>query len=271
MKWVRFEHDGSPRFGILNNGSITVTSLSWTEVLEGTAVDSLGVIEASEATLLAPLDRPGKIVAIGLNYMDHCRESNSEPPEKPIVFCKFPTSVIGPGDEIRWSEDLTRQVDYEVELAVVIGRTARRVSEREALDYVFGYTAGNDVSARDLQLSDGQWVRAKSIDTFCPLGPAIVTADAVASPQNLYLRTHLNGQTMQDSNTSEMIFSVVHLISFCSHAFKLEAGDVILTGTPHGIGAGRNPQVFMKDGDHIVVEIEGIGSLENTCRTRKSE
>ena len=146
MKWVRFEHDGSPRFGILQNGSITVTSLSWKEILEGRAVDSLGVIEASEVTLLAPLDRPGKIIAIGLNYMDHCRETNSEPPEKPIVFCKFPTSVVGPGDEIRWSEDLTRQVDYEVELAVVIGRTARRVSEREALNYVFGYTVGNDVS-----------------------------------------------------------------------------------------------------------------------------
>ena len=183
----------------------------------------------------------------------------------------FSTSVVGPGDEIRWSEDLTRQVDYEVELAVIIGRTARRVSEREALNYVFGYTVGNDVSARDLQFSDGQWIRAKSIDTFCPLGPAIVTADAVASPQNLDIRSHLNGQTMQDSNTSEMIFSVVHLISFCSHAFTLEPGDVILTGTPHGVGMGRDPQIFMQDGDHIVVEIEGIGSLENTCRTTKSE
>ena len=271
MKWIRFQHDGSPHFGILQEDSITVTSLSWKEILEGRAADSLGVIQASEAALLAPLDRPGKIVAIGLNYMDHCRETNSKPPEKPIVFCKFPTSVVGPGDEIRWSEDLTRQVDYEAELAVVIGRTARSVSEEDALDYVFGYTVGNDVSARDLQFSDGQWVRAKSIDTFCPLGPAIVTANAVGAPQNLNIRSHLNGQTMQDSNTSEMIFSVVHLISFCSHAFTLEPGDVILTGTPHGVGVGRDPQIFMTDGDHIVVEIEGIGSLENTCRIRESE
>ena len=271
MKWVRFQHGGSPRFGILQNGSIAVTSLSWKEILEGKAADSLGVIEASEATLLAPLERPGKIIAIGLNYMDHCRETNSTPPEKPIVFCKFPTSVVGPGDEICWSENLTRQVDYEVELAVVMGKRARKVSEQEALDYVFGYTVGNDVSARDLQFSDGQWVRAKSIDTFCPLGPAIVTADAVTSPQNLKIRSHLNGQTMQDSNTGEMIFPVVHLISFCSHAFTLEPGDVILTGTPHGVGVGRDPQIFMKDGDRIVVEIEGIGSLENTCRTTESD
>ena len=271
MKWVRFEHEGAPRFGILQNGSIHVASQSWREILNGHAPEVQDVVPAGQARLLAPLERPGKIIAIGLNYMDHCRETNSKPPEKPIVFCKFPTSVIGPGDEIRWSESLTNQVDYEVELAVVIGSTATRVSEEAALDHVFGYTVGNDVSARDLQFSDGQWVRAKSIDTFCPLGPAVVTADEIGSPQDLGIRSRLNGQTMQDSNTGEMIFSVVHLISFCSHAFTLEPGDVILTGTPHGVGVGREPQVFMKDGDHIVVEIDGIGTLENTCRTSGPE
>ncbi len=267
MKWVRFEHNGSPRFGILQNDSISVTSLSWDEVVGGQPPDSLETVSAAEVRILAPIERPGKIIAIGLNYMDHCRETNSEPPSKPLVFCKFTTSVVGPGDEISWSESLTGEVDWEVELAVVMGRTARAVGQQDALQYVFGYTVGNDVSARDIQFSDGQWVRGKSLDTFCPLGPAIVTADEIPSPQNLVVRTYLNGQMMQDSNTRQMIFPVDHLISFCSQAFTLDPGDVILTGTPHGVGVSRDPQVFMKDGDRIVVEIEGIGRLENTCQT----
>ena len=150
--------------------------------------------------------------------------------------------------------------------AAVIGKTARHVSRDEALDYVAGYTCSNDVSARDLQLGDPQWIRGKSLDTFCPIGPAFVTADEVPDPQDLGIRCLLNGEVMQESNTREMIFGVAELIEFSSNAFTLEPGDVILTGTPHGVGMGRDPQIWMKDGDTVVIEIEKLGRLENTCR-----
>jgi len=220
----------------------------------------------SEIRLEAPLQRPGKIMAIGRNYLDHCRETGSPVPERPILFAKFPSSVIGPSDEIRWHMDVTKKVDWEVELGVVIGETARRVSQEEALDHVFGYTVVNDVSARDLQFSDGQWVRAKSLDTFCPLGPAVVTADEIPDPQNLGLRSWVNGEVMQDSNTSEMIFDVRFLVSFLSRAFTLYPGDIIATGTPHGVGLGRDPQVFLDDGDVVEMEIDRIGRMRNVCR-----
>ncbi len=215
--------------------------------------------------LLAPILNPSKVIAIGQNYMDHCREQGKEPPKLPIIFTKFTTSIVGPGAEIRWSPRLTQQVDFEAELAVVIGKPARRVSKHEALDYVAGYTCCNDVSARDLQFGDGQWVRGKSLDTFCPLGPWLVTADEIPDPQNLAIKSTLNGQTMQDSNTSEMIFDVATLIEFASHAFTLLPGDVILTGTPNGVGVFRTPPVFMKHGDVITIEIDKIGQLTNTC------
>jgi 2-keto-4-pentenoate hydratase/2-oxohepta-3-ene-1,7-dioic acid hydratase in catechol pathway len=220
----------------------------------------------TEVRLLAPVQRPGKIMAIGLNYMDHCREQNVKPPDRPIVFAKFTTAVIGPGDEITWDPAVTDQVDYEVELCVVIGRTARNVSEAEALDYVFGYTVANDVSARDLQFSDKQWVRAKSLDTFCPLGPIVVTTDEIPDPQALKLFATVNGQVLQDSTTAEMIFGVRTLIATLSRAFTLEPGDILLTGTPDGVGVFRKPQVFLKHGDVVVVEVERIGQLENRCR-----
>jgi 2-keto-4-pentenoate hydratase/2-oxohepta-3-ene-1,7-dioic acid hydratase in catechol pathway len=206
------------------------------------------------------IERPGKIVAIGLNYMDHVRESGAEPPAKPLVFCKFTTSLIGDGDEIRIPRALTERVDWEVELAAIIGKPARNVSEADALSYVSGYTIANDVSARDLQFADGQWVRAKSLDTFCPLGPKVVQLD---DPQNLKLQTRVNGEVMQDSSTSEMIFGVAELISFCSHSFTLEAGDVILTGTPWGCGEFMNPKRALSGGDVVECEIEGIGVLRN--------
>lgn len=221
------------------------------------------VITLSEAKLLAPLTTPGKIVAIGLNYMDHCREQNIPVPDRPIVFTKFNTSIIGPGDPISWDPTLTQQVDYEVELGVVIGKRAKSVSVTNALDYVFGYTIVNDVSARDLQFSDRQWVRAKSLDTFCPMGPVIVTKDEIPDPQSLELRTLLNGEVVQNSSTAEMIFSVADLISFLSHSFTLEPGDVIATGTPDGVGVFRKPPVFLKHGDQVILEIEKIGRLEN--------
>ena len=206
------------------------------------------------------IERPGKIVAIGLNYMDHVRESGAEPPAKPLVFTKFTTSLIGDGEEIRIPKGLTERVDWEVELAVIIGREATRVSEKDALSYVRGYTVANDVSARDLQFADVQWVRAKSLDTFCPLGSELVQ---VEDPQSLKLTTKVNGELVQDSNTAQMIFGVAELISFCSHSFTLEAGDVILTGTPWGCGEFMEPKRSLKDGDVVECEIEGVGLLRN--------
>jgi len=216
--------------------------------------------------LLDPIGRPGKIICVGLNYLDHCRETNTPPPERPLLFTKFTTSMIGPNDDIIWSTSLTQKVDFEAELAVIIGTRCRGIDDTAALNHVAGYTAANDVIARDVQLGDGQWVRGKSLDTFCPLGPAFVTADEIPDPQVLAIRSVLNGEIMQDSNTNLMIFSVAHIIAFCSQAFTLEPGDIILTGTPHGVGLGRDPQVYMKDGDLIVIEIEGIGRIENRCR-----
>jgi len=215
--------------------------------------------------LLAPLLNPSKVIAIGLNYMDHCREQGHEPPKTPKVFTKFTTAIVGPGATIRWDPKLTQQVDYEAELAVIIGQTTRRVSAVDALEYVAGYTVCNDVSARDLQFSDGQWVRGKSLDTFCPLGPWIVTQDEVPDPHDLPIRCSVNEEVLQDSNTNEMIFSIPTLIEFCSRAFTLLPGDIIITGTPHGVGVFRDPQIFLKNGDVVTVEIEGIGSLTNTC------
>lgn len=223
----------------------------------------------SEVTLLAPVPNPPKVVAIGLNYMDHCRETNSEPPRVPVIFAKFSSSVVGPGAAIRWDPALTRQVDYEAELAVVIGRTARCVSAADTLDYVAGYTICNDVSARDLQFGDRQWVRSKSLDTFCPLGPWLVTRDEIPDPHHLSIRCVVNGQALQDSTTDEMVFRVPQLIEFISRAFTLLPGDVIATGTPGGVGVFRSPQVFLKDGDVVTVEIEALGQLTNYCVEEK--
>jgi 2,4-didehydro-3-deoxy-L-rhamnonate hydrolase len=220
----------------------------------------------SEVDYLAPVPRPGKVVAIGRNYREHAVEEGVDPPTAPLIFAKWPSSVVGAGSEIRWDPALTDQVDYEAELAVVIGRTARRVTPDRALEHVLGYTCLNDVSARDLQFGDGQWVRGKSLDTFCPMGPVLVTADEIPDPQRLAIRCLVEGEALQDANTSQMYFSVAEIISHCSEAFTLEPGDVIATGTPSGVGAFRDPPRFLHDGERVVVEIEGIGELENTCR-----
>jgi 2-keto-4-pentenoate hydratase/2-oxohepta-3-ene-1,7-dioic acid hydratase in catechol pathway len=214
------------------------------------------------ASYAAPI-RPGKIVCIGLNYLDHIRESNAERPKVPLIFAKFPSAVIGPAEPIPVDAMLSKRVDWEVELAAVIGGRLRNVAAADALDGVFGYTVANDVSARDLQFSDGQWVRAKSIDGFCPLGPVIVTADEVADPQRLALRTTVNGETMQDSTTAEMLFGVAELIEFCSRSFTLEPGDLLLTGTPWGCGEFMEPPRSLAPGDEVEVAIEGIGALRN--------
>ena len=216
--------------------------------------------------LLAPLPQPGKIVAIGRNYREHATEEGVEPPPAPLVFAKFPSSVVGHGAEIRWDPGLTGQVDYEAELAVVIGRRARNVSREEALRYVFGYTCLNDVSARDIQFGDGQWVRGKSLDTFCPMGPVLVTADEIGDPQDLAISCTVGAERVQNARTSAMYFGIAEIISYCSRSFTLEPGDVIATGTPGGVGVFRDPPRFLQDGDQVTVEIEGIGRLENVCR-----
>jgi 2-keto-4-pentenoate hydratase/2-oxohepta-3-ene-1,7-dioic acid hydratase in catechol pathway len=215
-----------------------------------------------DARLTVPL-RPGKIVAIGLNYMDHIREAGMEVPKGPLVFTKFTTSLIGDGEEIRIDRAVTERVDWEVELAVVVGRRMTRVAAEDALSYIFGYTVANDVSARDVQFSDGQWVRGKSLDSFCPLGPVIVTADEIPDPQALALRTRVNGEVMQDSTTAEMVFGVADLLSFCSHSFTLEPGDVLLTGTPWGCGEFMDPVRSLSAGDVVETEVERIGTLRN--------
>jgi 2-keto-4-pentenoate hydratase/2-oxohepta-3-ene-1,7-dioic acid hydratase in catechol pathway len=266
MRWLKFEQAGKTVFGIANGDNIDVTDASWADILAGKSGNVTGSVARSSVKLLNPVGRPGKIVAIGLNYMDHIRETKSTPPPRPLIFTKFTSSIINPGDEIVWSPELTKQVDYEAELAAVIGKTARRVSLADALSYVAGYTCANDVSAREIQMGDGQWIRGKSLDTFCPLGPDFVTADEIGDPQTLDIRCILNGEVVQESNTAEMIFGVAELVSYCSQAFTLEPGDVILTGTPHGVGMGRTPQLWMKNGDKVAIEIEKIGRLENVCR-----
>lgn len=220
-------------------------------------------VALSEARLRAPVSRPEKIIGIGLNYEDHAAETGAPIPEKPIVFAKYPNTIVGPGEAIR-IPPITRQADYEAELAVVIGRAARNVSESEALECVFGYTNCNDVSSRDLQFSEGgQWVRSKSIDTFCPIGPYIATRDEIEDPQDLSVRCVLNGETVQDGTTAKMIFTVAQLIAFLSEAMTLVPGDIITTGTPPGVGMARDPQLWLKDGDEVTIEIEGLGSLTN--------
>lgn len=223
-------------------------------------------IPQAEVRLLAPVAWPQKIIAIGLNYADHARESGMEPPPNPVCFVKTPNSLVGPGEPISWASGASSQVDYEAELAVVIGRRASRVAQAQALDHVLGYTCCNDVSARDAQFADGQWVRGKSFDTFCPLGPWVVTADEVPDPQALGIRCRVNGETLQDSSTAEMIFGVAEIVSYLSQYLTLLPGDVIATGTPVGVGFSRTPPIFLGDGDVVEIEIDGIGTLSNPVR-----
>ena len=212
-----------------------------------------------------PIAVPSKIICIGLNYRDHAAESGMAIPERPLIFSKWPNALIGPGDAIVLPT-LSDQVDYEAELGVVIGTRAAKVAVADALAHVKGYCCTNDVSARDVQLGDGQWARGKSLDTFCPVGP-LVPASQVPDPQQLRVRAILNGETMQDASTADMIFSVAEIISFISQGITLEPGDLILTGTPPGVGFARKPPIFLRDGDEITVEIDGLGSLSNPVRS----
>jgi 2-keto-4-pentenoate hydratase/2-oxohepta-3-ene-1,7-dioic acid hydratase in catechol pathway len=208
------------------------------------------------------ITRPGKIVCVGLNYHDHAQEGGAELPSAPLLFAKWPNSLIGAGEPIVLPAE-SAEVDYEAELGVVIATTARRVAERDALDVVEGYICVNDVSARDLQFGDGQWTRGKSPDTFCPVGPRLVPREEIDDPQALAIRCVLNGQTMQDSSTAQMIFSVAEIIAYVTQVITLEPGDLIATGTPAGVGVFRDPKVLLQDGDEVSVEIEGLGTLTN--------
>lgn len=219
-------------------------------------------IELKAVTLLAPVPRPGKIICIGQNYAAHARESNDPVPSIPIIFAKFANTVIAHGEPIVVPSSIKRP-DYEGELAVVIGRRGRDIPEEHALDYVAGYMPLHDVSARDWQHRTSQWVIGKTPDTFCPMGPALVTADEVPDVQNLSVRTFVNGERLQDGHTSMMIFSVRYLIADMSQVMTLEPGDVIATGTPEGIGAARTPPRWLHPGDVVRIEIERVGTLEN--------
>ena len=211
---------------------------------------------------MLPIDRPGKIICVGLNYRDHAEEQGTDLPTAPLLFAKWGNTLIGPGDPIAIPAIVTK-CDYEAELGVVIGERVRGVSAENALEAVAGYICVNDVSARDLQFADGQWTRGKSPDTFCPVGPALVPRDQIADPQDLPIRAILNGETVQESTTGNMVFGVAEIIEYVTRTITLEPGDLIATGTPAGVGAFRKPPLFMKPGDEITIEIDGVGSLTN--------
>lgn len=216
----------------------------------------------AEVHVEAPLKSPKKFFCIGLNYRAHAAESNSELPAAPLFFNKFATSITGPTDDVIHQGDLTQKLDYEVELGVVIGKRGKRISEAEAARHIFGYTVVNDISARDLQKSDGQWVKGKALDTYAPMGPCVVTGDELDAG-NLNLRTKVNGEVRQDSNTSDLIFSIPSLIAYVSQLITLEPGDIIITGTPSGVGGAMKPPRYLQPGDTVECEIEGIGVLRN--------
>jgi len=257
MKILRCKYKNKNYWGILNEKQI--------EILQKTPFDDIvsteKKISINDVEFLPPVNPPN-IFAIGLNYKSHADESEMEYPDRPVIFAKTTNSVIGPGDKIVLPSIAPDEVDYEAELVIVIGKKCKKVSKEDAFDYVLGYTCANDVSARDCQIKqDTQWVRAKSFDTFCPLGPVIETE---LDPDNADIQLRLNGNIMQQANTRDMLFPCAELVSYLSQAITLYPGTVILTGTPPGVGFARKPPVFLKPGDHIKVEVEGIGVLENT-------
>jgi 2-keto-4-pentenoate hydratase/2-oxohepta-3-ene-1,7-dioic acid hydratase in catechol pathway len=209
-----------------------------------------------------PIELPSKIVCVGLNYRDHAEEQGVELPTAPLLFAKWPNTLIGPGEPIVIPPAVTK-CDYEAELGVVIGSRVTRVSKENALEAVRGYICANDVSARDLQFGDGQWTRGKSPDTFCPVGPAVVPASEIADPHNLRIRAIVSGEVLQDSTTANLIFGVDEIISHASQTMTFEPGDLILTGTPAGVGVFREPQRLLQPGDEVTIEIEGVGSITN--------
>jgi len=271
MKLVTFTYQGRARIGEIIGDR--VYTMAWADSMQ--QMIRRGILpnrtyehfDLNKVTIESPL-RPGKIIAIGLNYADHAQESGSQPPAEPLIFAKLTSAVIGTDQPITWRTSITTQVDYEGELAVVIGKRARDVKAEDALGYVFGYTIANDVTARDLQKGgkDTQWTRLKGLDTFCPLGPCIVTKDESVDTHNLSIQTRVGDELMQDGNTANLIFNVPALIAYCSRMFTLEPGDVLLTGTPAGVGYGKNPPRYLADGEVVTVTIQNIGTLTNPCR-----
>ena len=259
MRLVSF--DGG--FGRIERDIVIPMGADLVAYLQGETAHDSSPARLSEVRLLAPVLKPEKIICVGLNYRDHAAESRQPVPTEPILFAKFRNSIVGPAAPITVPRIAAEQVDYEAELAVVIGRTASRISVADAPRYVAGYTCANDVSARDLQSRVSQWLHGKAIDTFLPLGPWLVTPDEISNPQALGIRCTVNGEVLQDSNTREMIFGPAELVSFVSQTITLVPGDVISTGTPPGVGSARKPPRYLRPGDHVVVSIEGIGELEN--------
>ncbi|HSN41793.1 MAG TPA: fumarylacetoacetate hydrolase family protein [Burkholderiales bacterium] len=224
----------------------------------------------ADVKVMAPLLAPSKIIAVGLNYIDHCHEANLPVPVEPVLFSKFPNSITGPYDDLSWPAIVSKEVDYEVELGIVIARRGRDISEKDAMGYVYGYAVVNDVSARDQQFANAkQWDRGKSFDTFCPWGPYIVTRDEIADPHNLGVRTILNGKEMQNSNTKNLIFNIPKIIAYASQGTTLMPGDLIPTGTPFGVGFSRKPPVYLQDGDECVCEVDQVGAIRNRVRLGK--
>jgi 2-keto-4-pentenoate hydratase/2-oxohepta-3-ene-1,7-dioic acid hydratase in catechol pathway len=250
------------------DGDYLPNAIAWmhahaAQVLDGGAgLPPDALVPLADVQLLAPVPRPSKIICVGLNYRDHAAESRMDVPTSPVTFSKYPTSITHPSAPVLLPRAST-QVDYEAELAVVIGRRAKHVPKDRAFEYVLGYANLNDVSARDFQFSDKQWQRGKSCDTFAPMGPAIVTKEEIVDPHNLRIQLRLNGQTMQDSSTNQLVFGVDDLVAFLSETVTLEPGDVIATGTPPGVGFARKPPIYLQPGDLMEVEVEGLGILAN--------
>jgi acylpyruvate hydrolase len=297
MKLTTFQKDNNWRLGVVVGDSVVDLQMASVEA-EGHQAEQLptdmisflklgenGMMRArqlaklaetqTEAPFVSPLEsvkigppvpKPTKIICIGLNYEEHITEGGAERPKNPIVFAKYHNTVIGPEDPILLPDD-SEQVDYEAELAFVMGRPGRYIPPNQALDYIAGYTIVNDVSARDAQFSDGQWVRGKTYDTFAPMGPYLVTPDEVPDPHNLNIKLDLNGKTMQSSNTAQLIFKIPELVAFLSRGISLEPGDIIATGTPMGVGIFREPPVLLKAGDLVEIEIDSIGVLRNPVET----
>jgi acylpyruvate hydrolase len=285
MRLVSFVLDGGIRLGALHQVRGVEEVIDLNRADPGIPSDVLAFLESGEAALararaaveragaqtrlplaqvrlLSPVPRPGKIVCIGQNYLEHATESHAAASAYPIIFAKYANTMIASGDAIILPR-ISTQVDYEGELAVVIGRRAKNVAEQDALNYVGGYAPYNDVSARDFQSRTSQWTIGKTFDTFGPMGPALVTADEVPDPQNLDLRLTIGDEVLQSSNTSKMIFPIARLIATITAAMTLEPGDVIATGTPEGVGSARTPQRFLRPGDIVRVEIQGLGALVN--------
>ena len=276
MKLAQFKTKDTEgtRLGVLRGDVIVdVTHIAPTmnDAIERFGVIAKALSEATAKTAYAldaveylPAVYPRQIIAIGRNYLDHALEGGSDLPTSPMVFMKLPNSLNAHNGNIVLPKH-SAQVDFEAELAVIIGKRAKNVSEEDALNYIFGYACLHDVSARDLQFSDGQWIRGKGQDTFCPIGPFITTKDEIADIHSLKIEGRLNGETMQSSSTSKLIFRIPKLINFITEGITLEPGDVIATGTPEGVGVFRNPPILLKEGDVYEVEIEGLGVLRNPC------